>query len=187
MEHLDSESGNGNFLYCYKSLLRVRGDNGINLQIGRLEQEWASLLEETTLFAEDLAQMRKDKKLLVRTRLNRNYRNGKLMAGYRKRKFSIPYFCFRSHTDGANLFKWEEVSQILTAKNATFDEVVLHMWVFRGMRDLYWRANNIADRIENLLNYRQECADALETEKIDRKMLPDEMFETDGESSLSGC
>ena len=185
MELDNSNSEMCNLLYCYKSLLRVRGDAGLEQQIIRLEAEWKQLLDDVQKFIRDIRAMEQDNRLLIGTRFNKNYKNGKLMATYKERKMYIPYLCFRMNRN-VNVFKWETVSQLLAEKNATFDEIVLHMWVFRGMRDYYWRANVIAGHIEQLINYQHECLAALELEQIDSKMLPDQMRRIADEALLPG-
>ncbi len=172
-----------NLLNCYKSLLRVRGDKGLDAQISQLESEWAALLKDAQLFQVDVNQMKLDNKLLLGTRAGRNYKNGQLMEVYKERELYIPYFCFWKKN---NIFKWETVSKILALQNASFDETLLHMWVYRGMRDYYWRANVIAGHLEQLLNYKYECETALAIERIDFDMLPDEMRQIPKEKLLPG-
>lgn len=172
-----------NLLNCYKSLLRVRGDADLERQIVGLEKEWLQLIDEADEFVRDVRQMEKDKKLLLGIRCNRNFKKGKLMGHYLEKKMYIPYLCFWKK---GNIFQWEAVSEILKSKNATFDETVLHMWIYRGMRDYYWRASKIADHIEQLLNYQHECAAALEIEQLDRRMLPAQMLRAENEISLPG-
>lgn len=185
MSQSNYENGKCNFLNCYKSLLRVRGEDGLECQIEQLENDWISLLDDVRVFIADINEMKKQNRLFVGTRTNRNYRQGKFMGRYKQRKMYIPYLCFLMKGN-VNVFKWEPVSRVLAARNATFDEIALHMWVYRGMRDYYWRASAIADKIENLLNYRNECEEVLSLEQIDRSMLPNKMLRADDEYTLPG-
>ena len=121
-----------NLINLPKSLLRVRGSDGLMPQILLLEKEWQALLDDVEAFLQEARDMVQKNQLLLGIRFNRNFKTGQLMESYKERKYCIPYLCFCKKR---NIFKWEEVSKLLAQKNASFDEIMLHMWLYRGMRD----------------------------------------------------
>lgn len=172
-----------NLINLPKSLLRVRGSDGLMPQILLLEKEWQALLDDVEVFLQEARDMVQKNQLLLGIRFNRNFKTGQLMESYKERKFCIPYLCFWKKR---NIFKWEEVSKLLAQKNASFDEIMLHMWLYRGMRDFYYRAYTISGHIEQLLHYQEDCNRAMAIENFNVKMLPDAMRRVPDEQSLPG-
>ena len=89
VEHVHSSPCN--LINLPKSLLRVRGSDGLMPQILLLEKEWQALLDDVEAFLQEARDMVQKNQLLLGIRFNRNFKTGQLMESYKERKFCIPY------------------------------------------------------------------------------------------------
>lgn len=169
----------------YKSLLRVRGSEGLAQQIKKLEQEWLAVIDEANQFKAECRDMYKRKLLLLPLKVVYQYKKGDVMAHYDRKKFYMPYFNFAYRRK--SLTRWDDVEELLKEMRATVDETIMHMWVFTGFRDFYLRARSVAFQIEHLTEYMNLREFMLEKTGLEKSMLPKEMLKVPDQKKLPGA
>ena len=157
----------------YPSLQRLKGIEAIDGQIKRFEEVWRMLVEDMTLFLEDIREMKQKKILLLGTRAHKNYGIGKNLPDYPKDQYYIPSFCFTYRKK--NLYDWDKIYALLQQMNASADEIMIHLQIFLGMRDFFHRAGLLVFRLRQLYDLKVEAGNALSVSGLDTKMLPDRM------------
>lgn len=169
----------------YKSLLRVRGSEGLEQQIKKLEQEWLALIDEANVFNNECRDMFRRKYLLLNLKTVYQYKKSDCMAHYDRKRFYMPYLNFAYQNK--SLTQWEDVEVLLKQMRATVDETILHMWVFTGCRDFYLRSRTLATKIEHLTEYKNLRADILKKTGLKKSMLPKEMLTVPDAGKLPGA
>lgn len=168
----------------YKSLLRVRGGEEVPQQINRLENEWLQLIKEADAFMKECKNLFQRKYLFLSLKIVYQYNKSENMKHYDRKKFYLPYlsFCYRNKS----LTQWKDVQPLLQQMQATVEETILHMWVFKGCKNFYLRARMLSSQIDNLTEYHNLNSNLLQSTNLKKSMLPKAMLMVPDENKLPG-
>lgn len=167
----------------HKSLLRVRGIEDLRNKIVELEAKWDQVILDSRAFNEELGKLRRKGCLVTTTKYGRKYTTDIYTAHYEHKYYYIPLISF--YNKGKRIANWKGVYELLTAANASLDEILLHMQLWMSMTDHMYRARDVSNSLSYVYRCLDEYKKMTDVAGIEEKMLPESLQRTRSLDSLA--